>query len=181
MRRIETGLPGVCLLEPEVHRDRRGRVYESWNARHFARLGLDATFVQETHSVSSRGVLRGLHYQLRAPQGKLIRVVRGQIFDVAVDLRRSSPHFGRWTGQRLSENSPSLLWVPPGFAHGFLVESQEAEVVYLMTAFHDPADGHGLRWDDPALGIAWPQDGLPPLLAERDCHWPPLDAAPVYP
>ncbi len=159
----ETALPGVMLITPKVFGDDRGFFLESWNARAFADAGLDLAFVQDNHSRSARGVLRGLHYQLRQSQGKLVRVTAGAVFDVAVDLRRSSPHFGRWVGVELTEANKAMLYVPPGFAHGFVVTSDHADFQYKCTAFYDPTDEHSIRWDDPAIGIDWPLTGTPAL------------------
>lgn len=182
MNRIETGLPGVLLLEPEVFADARGLFLESWNARAFQQAtGLTTGFVQDNHSRSRRGVLRGLHYQLGVPQGKLVRVARGEIFDVAVDLRRESPSAGRWTGVRLSGDNHRQLWVPPGFAHGFLVLSEQADVLYKTTAYYDPALERTLAWDDPGVGIEWPLDGANPVLSARDAAGDPLAASLIDP
>ncbi len=162
---IRTGLPEVLLLKPKVFADDRGFFYESFNARAFAEVtGLAVAFVQDNHSRSVRNVLRGLHYQLPpTPQGKLVRAVRGEIFDVAVDLRRSSPTFGKWTGQLLSAENQLQMWIPEGFGHGFLTCSDVAEVLYKTTAYYDPACEHSICWDDPALAITWPLDGAPRL------------------
>ena len=175
----ETILPGVMLITPKVFGDERGFFLESWNARAFAAAGLDLAFVQDNHSRSAKGVLRGLHYQLRQPQGKLVRVTAGAVFDVAVDLRRSSPHFGRWVGVELSEANKAMLYVPPGFGHGFVVTSDHADFQYKCTAFYDPADEHSLRWDDPAIGIAWPLAG-PPALSGKDAAGALLADAEVF-
>ncbi|OYW36205.1 MAG: dTDP-4-dehydrorhamnose 3,5-epimerase [Hydrogenophilales bacterium 12-61-10] len=166
MKAIETHLPGVLLLEPKVFGDARGFFLESWNRQTFATLGLDLDFVQDNHSHSSKGVLRGLHYQLNEPQGKLVRVVSGSVFDVAVDLRKSSPHFGQWVGYELSADNQRMLWIPPGFAHGFQVLSETADFL--------------LRWDDPAIGVEWRLDGAPTLSA-KDQVLPLLQDAEVYP
>jgi dTDP-4-dehydrorhamnose 3,5-epimerase len=165
---IETALPGVLLLEPKVWGDDRGFFYESWNARTFADLGLDLKFVQDNHSKSAKGVLRGMHYQNPDPQGKLVRVVAGAVFDVAVDLRRSSPTFGKWVGYELSAANKRMLWVPEGFAHGFLSLEDNTEFLYKCTALYAPANEQSLRWDDPAVGIEWPLDGITPQLAGKD-------------
>lgn len=175
MRAIETTLPGVLVLEPEVFGDARGFFLESWNARDFARVtGLDTRFVQDNHSHSRRGVLRGLHYQIRQPQGKLVRVVRGAIFDVAVDLRKSSPTFGRWVGVELSGENHRQLWVPPGFGHGFLVVSESADVLYKATDYYAPEYERSLLWNDPTVGIDWPLGGIEPLLSAKDAAGLPL-------
>ena len=180
MNVIETDLPGVLLLEPKVFGDARGFFLESWNRKTFADLGLDLDFVQDNHSRSAKGVLRGIHYQLHQPQGKLVRVVSGAVFDVAVDLRRSSPHFGRWTGHELSADNRRMMWVPPGFGHGFLVRSEMADFLYKTTAPYAPEWDRGIRWDDPDIGIVWPLDGLPQLSA-KDKIQPLLEDAEVYP
>lgn len=181
MQLIETALPGVLVIEPRVFGDARGFFLESWNARSFAGLGLDLDFVQDNHSRSARGVLRGLHYQMANPQGKLVRVTRGAVYDVAVDIRRSSPHFGQWVGVELSEDNHRMLWVPPGFAHGFLVTSDVADFQYKVTQFYDPADERSIRWDDPAIGISWPDVGAVPTLSGKDGAAPLLAAADVFP
>ncbi len=179
MNVIETALPGVKLIEPRVFEDARGFLLESWNRQTFAALGLAADFVQDNHSRSSRGVLRGLHYQVREPQGKLVRVVNGAVFDVVVDLRRSSPAFGQWTGTELSAENRRMLWIPPGCAHGFLVLSETADVLYKATAHYAPQWDRGIRWDDPAIGVRWPLSG-PPVLSDKDRAWPALRDAEVY-
>jgi dTDP-4-dehydrorhamnose 3,5-epimerase len=169
VNRIETNLPGVVLLEPKVFGDERGFFYESWNKRTLASaLGVEVDFVQDNHSRSQRGVLRGLHYQIQQPQGKLVRVVVGEVFDVAVDLRRSSPTFGQWAGFTLSADNKRLAWIPPGFAHGFLVTSEVAEFLYKTTDYYAPAHERSLLWSDPALGITWPDVGQQPQLAAKD-------------
>jgi dTDP-4-dehydrorhamnose 3,5-epimerase len=175
VRRIETSLPGVVLLEPRVHEDHRGFFLESYNQRTFAQMGIHQRFVQDNHSRSVRGVLRGLHYQLRQPQAKLVRVTRGLVFDVAVDIRRGSPHFGRWTAAELSEDNRRMLFAPEGFAHGFLVLSEAAEFQYKCSDFYDPQDERGIAWNDPRIAIAWPLDGLEPILSGRDLGWSNLD------
>lgn len=180
MNVIETNLPGVLLLEPKVFGDARGFFLESWNRKTFADLGLDLDFVQDNHSRSARGVLRGIHYQLNEPQGKLVRVVSGAVFDVAVDLRRSSPHFGQWTGHELSAENQRMLWVPPGFGHGFLVLSAHADFLYKTTAYYAPPWDRGVRWDDPEIAIAWPLPDTPTLSA-KDKSAPLLKDAEVYP
>jgi dTDP-4-dehydrorhamnose 3,5-epimerase len=172
-------LPGVLLIEPQVFGDARGFFMESWNRKAFAEAGLDLDFVQDNHSRSAKGVLRGLHYQLNAPQGKLVRVVSGAVFDVAVDLRRSSPHFGRWTGYELSAENQRMLWIPPGFAHGFLVLSASADFLYKTTAYYAPQWDRGVRWNDPDIGVVWPLDGEP-LLSAKDAVQPLLNDAEVY-
>jgi dTDP-4-dehydrorhamnose 3,5-epimerase len=162
-----TDLPDVLILEPKVFGDARGFFYESFNAREFADLtGLDVAFVQDNHSKSARGVLRGLHYQIQHPQGKLVRVIDGDVFDVAVDLRKSSPTFGKSVGVRLSAENNRQLWVPPGFAHGFVVLSETAQFLYKTTDYWYPAHERSLLWNDPALGIDWPFDFEPQLAAK---------------
>jgi dTDP-4-dehydrorhamnose 3,5-epimerase len=177
---IETPLPGVLLIEPRVFGDARGFFLESWNRQSFAEAGLDMDFVQDNHSRSSRGVLRGLHYQLHNPQGKLVRVTQGAVFDVAVDIRRASPHFGRWVGYELSADNHRMLWIPPGFAHGFLVLSDTADFLYKCTTLYDPPSDRGIRWDDPAIGIDWPDMGGAPLLSAKDAAAPLLADAEVF-
>lgn len=176
-------IPDVLVLEPKVYGDDRGFFMESWNARAFAAAGIGAAFVQDNHSRSARGVLRGLHYQLRQPQGKLVRVVSGEIWDVAVDLRRSSPSFGRWTGERLDAASHRMLWIPPGFAHGFLVLSGTADVLYKTSDYYAPEHERSLLWSDPALGIDWPlaEAGGTPVTSERDRRGQPLAEADTFP
>lgn len=168
MNKIETNLPEVVLLEPKVFGDARGFFYESWNKKMLADVGLDLDFVQDNHSRSSRGVLRGLHYQIQQPQGKLVRAVVGEVFDVAVDMRRSSPNFGKWTGFILSAENKRLAWIPPGFAHGFLVLSDFAEFLYKTTEYYAPVHERSLLWNDPTVGIEWPLDGLTLQLAAKD-------------
>lgn len=176
----DTALPGVRLIEPRVFGDDRGFFLESWNAAAFAAAGLDLTFVQDNHSRSAKGVLRGLHYQWGSPQGKLVRVTAGAVFDVAVDVRRSSPHFGRWVGYELSDANKRMLWIPPGFAHGFLVISDSADFLYKCTTLYDGANDRGVRWDDPAIGIAWPDVGVTPQLSGKDAAAPLLADAEVF-
>jgi dTDP-4-dehydrorhamnose 3,5-epimerase len=163
MKVIATRFPEVLLLEPDVFGDARGFFFESWNEREFERAGIRARFVQDNHTRSRKDVLRGLHYQLSQPQGKLVRVVAGEIFDVAVDIRRSSPNFGKWEGVRLAAESRTMIWIPVGFAHGFLVLSDFAEVIYKVTDFYAPGDERCIRWDDPELGISWPLSAGPEL------------------
>lgn len=179
MRVTPTAIPDVMLVEPRVFGDARGFFFESWNRRALAELGVDADFVQDNHSRSLRGVLRGLHYQIVHPQGKLVRVVAGEVFDVAVDMRRDSPHFGRWTGMLLSAANRRMLWVPPGFAHGFYVTSESAEFIYKCSDYYDPSHEVSLRWNDPQIGIAWPLlDGAAPTLSAKDAAGLTLDQAP---
>lgn len=180
MRVIETQLPGVLLLEPKVFGDARGFFLESWNRQTFAGLGLDLDFVQDNHSCSAKGVLRGLHYQLNEPQGKLVRVVSGAVFDVAVDMRKSSPHFGQWEGYELSADNQRMLWIPPGFAHGFLVLSDSADFLYKTTTYYAPQWDRGIRWDDPAIGVQWPLE-VAPTLSAKDQGLPLLKDAEAYP
>lgn len=165
---ISTTLPEVVVLAPKVFRDERGFFFESYNARDFAAAtGLTREFVQDNHSRSGRGVLRGLHYQLKRPQGKLVRVVQGEIFDVAVDLRRGAPTFGKWTGTLLSSENQLQMWIPEGFGHGFIVLSETADVTYKATDYYHPEHERSLLWNDPAIGIEWPVRGKP-VLASKD-------------
>ena len=172
MKLVATAIPDVVLIEPKVFGDARGFFYESWNKRTLAELGIDADFVQDNHSRSQKGVLRGLHYQLAHPQGKLVRVIVGEVFDVAVDLRRSSATFGRWVGFTLSAENKRMAWIPPGFAHGFCVTSESAEFLYKTTDYWHPDDERSLLWNDPTLAIGWPLDPAfndgKPLLATKD-------------
>jgi len=180
MRALPTSIPDVLVVEPRVFEDARGFFFESWNRRAFAEAGIAADFVQDNHSRSRRGVLRGLHYQVEHAQGKLVRVTAGEVFDVAVDLRRSSPTFGRHVAMTLSAANRRMLFIPPGFAHGFLVVSDAAEFLYKTTDYWYPAHERTLQWNDPALGIAWPS-GIEPALAAKDAAGVPLAAADVYP
>ncbi len=168
MKISPTQIPDVLLIQPRVFGDARGFFFESYNAKRFrASTGLSVEFVQDNHSRSRKGVLRGLHYQIRQPQGKLVRVVAGEVFDVAVDLRRSSATFGRWVGERLSADNKLQLWVPPGFGHAFYVLSETAEFLYKTTDYYAPEHERCIRWDDPDLGIRWPLDEAP-LVSEKD-------------
>ena len=168
MKVVRTSIPELLILEPRVFGDARGFFMESFNARTFAEVtGLETDFVQDNHSRSQRGVLRGLHYQLRQAQGKLVRVASGRVFDVAVDMRRSSPTFGRWEGVELSEDNHRQFWVPPGFAHGFVVLSETADFLYKTTDYYAPEHERSVMWNDPAIGIEWPLDGAP-LLSAKD-------------
>lgn len=167
MELIPTKISDVLILEPKVHGDQRGFFLETYRKEVFGQAGINFEFVQDNHSKSAKGVLRGLHYQLQQPQGKLVRVVQGEIFDVAVDLRRSSPTFGQWVGELLSADNKRALWVPPGFAHGFYVTSDTAEVAYKCTTYYAPAFERSLLWNDPAVGIAWP-DAANVLLSDKD-------------
>jgi dTDP-4-dehydrorhamnose 3,5-epimerase len=176
-----TTIPDVVVIEPQVFGDSRGFFFESFHGRRLAdALGRPMDFVQDNHSRSARGVLRGLHYQSPNPQGKLVRVVQGEIFDVAVDLRRGSPTFGKWESDILSADNKRQLWVPEGFAHGFLVLSDAAEVLYKTTAYYSPQDEHCLAWDDPAVGISWPLGGLVPLVSAKDAKGKPLAEARAF-
>jgi dTDP-4-dehydrorhamnose 3,5-epimerase len=177
---IPTVLPEVLILEPRVFGDARGFFFESFNARDFAQCtGLDVQFVQDNHSKSAKGVLRGLHYQIEHPQGKLVRVTHGEVFDVAVDLRRSSPTFGKWAGVVLSADNKRQLWVPPGFAHGFAVLSDSAEFLYKTTDYWYPEFERSLLWNDSTVGIQWPMQGEP-LLANKDAAAATLGIAEVF-
>jgi len=175
-----TALPDVLVISPNVFGDERGFFFESWNHRAFAAAGLDATFVQDNHSRSVRNVLRGLHYQIEHAQGKLVRVCAGEVLDVAVDLRRSSPTFGQSLSVTLSAKNKQMLWIPPGFAHGFLVLSDAAEFLYKTTDYWYAEHERTLLWNDPALGIDWPLSGAP-VLAAKDAAGRPLALADVYP
>ena len=168
MKVIETAIPDLLILEPKVFGDARGFFMESFNARRFQEAtGLNVDFVQDNHSRSAKGVLRGLHYQIQQAQGKLVRVVRGSVFDVAVDLRRSSPTFGQWVGVTLSEENNRQFWIPPGFAHGFLVTSDSADFLYKTTDYYAPEHERSLAWNDPAVGVVWPLAGAR-LLSAKD-------------
>lgn len=169
MKAIPTALPDLLIVEPEVFGDARGFFMESFNQKTFTRItGLDIQFVQDNHSRSAKGVLRGLHYQIRQPQGKLVRTVRGAVFDVVVDIRKSSPAFGRWLGVTLTEDNHRQLWVPPGFAHGFVVLSDTADVLYKTTDYYAPQFERCIRWNDPTIGIEWPCPEEPHLSAKDD-------------
>jgi len=177
----KTSLPEILVIEPLVFGDERGFFLESFNARTIKHAtGLDLTFVQDNHSRSEQGVLRGLHYQIKQPQGKLVRVVRGAVFDVAVDIRKSSPTFGQWEGTELTEDNHRQLWVPPGFAHGFLVLSDSADFLYKTTDYYAPEHERCISWNDPAIGIEWPIEGDPQLSA-KDQHGLPLAEAELFP
>jgi dTDP-4-dehydrorhamnose 3,5-epimerase len=176
-----TAIPDVLVLEPNVFGDSRGFFLESHNDRRFREeTGLDVRFVQDNHSRSARGVLRGLHYQVEQPQGKLLRVIRGAIYDVAVDVRRSSPTFGKWVGIELTEENNRQMWVPAGFAHGFLVTSEIADVLYKTTDYYAPAHERCIVWNDPDLGIDWP-GGVSPSLSAKDAQGLPFKNAQVFP
>ena len=181
MRAIPTEIPGVLVIEPKVFGDERGFFYESWNARAFdALVGRKVSFVQDNHSRSARNVLRGLHYQVKQAQGKLVRVTAGEVFDVAVDLRKSSPTFGRAVGASLSAENRRMLWIPEGFAHGFVVTSESADFLYKATDYYAPEHERTLLWNDPKLGIRWPLAGEA-LLKPRDAAGTPLDRAETFP
>jgi dTDP-4-dehydrorhamnose 3,5-epimerase len=181
MHIIDTPLPGVKILEPKVYGDERGYFLESWNAGVFSSIGLDLRFVQDNHSRSVGNTLRGIHYQLVKPQGKLVRVARGNVFDVAVDLRRNSDRFGHWFGTELSDENQRMLWVPPGFGHAFLALSDWVDFQYKCTEFYSPEHDRGIRWDDPSIGIRWPmKKGIFPLLSEKDRKAPLLTEAEVF-
>ena len=178
------GIRGLCLITPSVHGDRRGFFLESSNARDFAEAGIDIQFVQDNHSMSVKGVLRGLHFQKQFPQAKLVRVIRGTVFDVAVDLRPGSESYAKWCGAELSAENKKMFLIPPGFAHGFLVLSEEAEFCYKVDDYWHPNDEGGIAWNDPTVGIAWPEvvkdtngafrltDGTELVFSEKDRHWP---------
>lgn len=174
MKILKTDLPGVLVVEPRVFGDARGLFVETFRQSWLLEAGLDVSFVQHNQSRSRQGVLRGLHYQFVEPQGKLVRAARGRVFDVAVDVRRGSPTFGRWTGVILDDVDHRQLWIPPGFAHGFCVLSEDADFVYSCTSYYHPASDTGVRWDDPAIGIDWPDLGMPPVLSEKDRNLPLL-------
>jgi dTDP-4-dehydrorhamnose 3,5-epimerase len=181
MQAVPTPIEGLLVLEPKVFGDERGFFMESWNQQTFTSLvGHAPRFVQDNHSRSSRGVLRGLHYQLEQAQGKLVRVVRGSVFDVAVDLRRGSATFGRWHGVELSESNHRQFWVPAGFAHGFLVLSETADFLYKTTDYYAPAHERCIAWNDPDIGIEWPLQGLEPRLSAKDQAGVPLRQAEVF-
>lgn len=181
MKAIPTALPEVLILEPKVFGDARGFFFESFNQKVFNEVtGTDHQFVQDNHSRSAKGVLRGLHYQIRQPQGKLVRVVRGSVYDVAVDLRRSSPRFGRWIGLELSEENQRQLWIPPGFAHGFLVTSESADFLYKTTDYYMPEHERCVVWNDPVIGIEWPLTGVP-MLSPKDFGGEPLAQSEIFP
>jgi dTDP-4-dehydrorhamnose 3,5-epimerase len=180
MKVSPTALADVLLIEPKVFGDARGFFFESFNQKAFSlATGTDVTFVQDNHSRSAQGVLRGLHYQIQQAQGKLVRVVQGKVFDVAVDLRRSSPQFGQWVGVELSQDNHRQLWIPPGFAHGFLVLSQTAEFLYKTTDYYAPEHERCIAWNDPSIGIQWPE-GVSPLLSAKDAAACQFAQAPVF-
>jgi dTDP-4-dehydrorhamnose 3,5-epimerase len=176
-----TQIPDVMVIDPVVYEDARGFFMDTWQEQKFHEAGINARFVQDSHSRSAHGALRGLHYQVSQPQGKLIRVIQGEAFDVAVDIRKSSPTFGQWVGEVLSAGNRKLIWIPPGFAHGFLVLSEFADFEYKLTDFYAPEHERSIRWDDPDIAINWPlADGQEPLLSEKDAAGLPLANAEVY-
>lgn len=184
MRIVPTALPGVLVFEPEVFRDERGFLLETFRESWLEEAGIRERLIQDNQSRSARGVLRGLHYQCVQPQGKLVRTLRGRVFDVAVDVRRGSPHFGRWVGMVLDDVDHRQLWIPPGFAHGFCVLSEDADVAYKVSSYYHAASNTGIAWDDPGLAITWPEAG-PRLLSAKDRELPRLaqqsaDRLPVY-
>jgi dTDP-4-dehydrorhamnose 3,5-epimerase len=179
MKVLKTELPDVLLIEPRVFGDTRGFFYESFQAARYTQAGITGPFVQDNHSRSVRGTLRGLHFQEPRAQGKLVQVLRGTVYDVAVDIRRGSPTFGRWVGVELSEAQPRQLWIPPGFAHGFCVLSESADFFYKCTEFYAPDAERSIAWDDPRIGIRWPVGE--PILSAKDREAPRLDDAPVLP
>ncbi len=180
MKVVKTNIPDVMIIEPGIFGDDRGFFFESFNARKFSEAtGITETFVQDNHSKSSKGVLRGLHYQVQQTQGKLVRVVVGEVFDVAVDIRKTSPTFGQWVGVTLSAENKKQLWIPQGFAHGFLVTSDHAEFLYKTTDYYAPEHEHAIMWNDDSLNIAWPLDGEP-SLSEKDKAGTTLSEAKVF-
>ncbi|PLQ01542.1 dTDP-4-dehydrorhamnose 3,5-epimerase [Cupriavidus pauculus] len=178
---VRTAIPEVMFIEPKLFGDARGFFLESFNQKAFAEAtGLDVTFVQDNHSRSAKGVLRGMHYQIQQPQGKLVRVVRGRVFDVAVDIRRQSPTFGKWVGVELSEDNHRQFWVPPGFAHGFVVLSESADFLYKTTDYYAPQFERTIAWNDPEIGIQWPDLGMAPLLSAKDQVGASLSTAELF-
>lgn len=181
MEMLPTDLPEVILIKPRVFGDARGYFFESWHAEKFAASGIDARFVQDNHSHSLRHTLRGLHYQLHRPQGKLVRVSKGEVFDVAVDIRRSSPRFGRWVGVTLTESNHWMLWIPPGFAHGYLALSQEIDFMYKCTDFYLPSDERAIIWSDTTIGVKWPLPaGVSPVVSAKDLAAPAISDAECF-
>lgn len=175
MKILDTRLAGVKILEPRVFGDSRGFFMESWNKKQFREAGLPSEFVQDNHSRSAQGVLRGLHYQVKQPQGKLVRVTHGEVFDVAVDIKKSSPTYGQWVGVHLSAENHHMFWVPPGYAHGFYVISESADFQYKCTDYYAPEYERSLRWNDPEVGIDWPLvNGVQPVLSDKDADCPML-------
>ena len=181
MRFIPTTIPDVILIEPKIFADERGFFLESYQKQRFAEAGIPFDFVQDNHSRSEKGVLRGLHYQIQQMQGKLLRVITGEIFDVAVDIRKSSPTFGKWVGELLSADNKKILWVPPGFAHGFFVTSPGTEVLYKATDYYAPQWERSIIWNDPAINIEWPFNGVEPILSNKDKAGTPLSEAEIFP
>ena len=181
MKITETAIPDVLVLEPTLHGDDRGYFMETFRASHFEDRGIDLRFVQDNQSRSAQGTLRGLHFQHQFPQGKLVRVIAGEVFDVAVDIRQSSPTFGHWVGMALSAENHKQLWVPPGFAHGFYVMSESADLSYKCTDYYHPEDDYSLLWNDPAVAIEWPLVGPDPLLSEKDRAAKSLSEIPLFP
>lgn len=180
MKIIDTKFPEVKLIEPAVYGDERGFFMESWNKQAFVDAGLSIEFVQDNHSRSSKGVLRGLHYQVYKPQGKLVRVISGRAWDVVVDVRRSSSLFGSWAGFELSSESKQLLWIPPGFAHGFLALEDETDFIYKCTDFYAPEFERSILWSDPSIGVEWPLDGFTPIVSSKDANGDLLARAEGY-
>lgn len=180
MQFTHTKIPDVILIEPKVFADERGFFLESYQKKKFLEAGIDADFVQDNHSKSLQGVLRGLHYQTQQTQGKLVRVISGEIFDVAVDIRKSSPYFGKWVGDHLSAENKKMLWVPAGFAHGFLVTSPSAEVLYKATDYYAPQWERSIKWNDPLINIVWPLNGSEPTLSIKDEAGESLGEAEVF-
>lgn len=180
MKFSPTAIPEVIVIEPQVFGDERGFFMETWQKARFAEAGIIGDFVQDNQSRSRQGILRGLHYQLNQPQGKLVRVINGEIFDVAVDLRQSSPTFGQWVGDVLSATNKKSLWVPPGFAHGFYVMSEQADVIYKATDYYAPQHERCIAWDDPGLDIEWPLTGTP-MLSEKDAAGRPFKMSDYFP
>ncbi len=180
MKFTQLSIPEIILITPRVYQDERGFFFESWQKKDFSDAGIDLDFVQDNHSRSVKNVLRGLHYQIRQPQGKLIRAIAGEVFDVAVDIRKNSPTFGKWVGATLSAENFNMLWIPPGFAHGFLVLSDSAEFVYKATDFYAPQYERTIRWDDPEIGIDWPLNGETPILSIKDSKGSSLHDAEVF-
>lgn len=180
MKLVECDIPGPLIIEPRVFGDDRGFFLESWNAAAFREAGLELNFVQDNHSRSGRGVLRGMHFQNPGPQGKLVRVVAGAVYDVVVDLRRSSPHFGQWAGIELSAANKRMFWVPEGFAHGFLTLEDDTDFLYKCTAPYAPQSEHSLAWDDPEVGIDWPLDDIAPIISAKDREGLPLSKVEAF-
>lgn len=180
MNFIPTSFPEIIIIEPKVHADERGFFFESYQKTHFMEAGIPFDFVQDNHSKSSQGILRGLHYQIKQRQGKLVRVIAGEIFDVAVDVRRNSSTFGKWVGDYLSAENKRMLWVPPGFAHGFYVTSPEAEVLYKTTDYYAPQWERTIAWNDPVINIKWPIGDVSPILSAKDANGKLLAEAEVF-